>query len=242
MTKFVSDDGLIFDLGMNNGDDSAFYLERGLRVVALEANPSLCERAAGRFADAARTGRLTIINAAIWESSGEQTFYINLENDHWSSLDIGWASRNGSACKAVQVQCLTLPQLFSSHGVPFTLKIDVEGVDHMVLGQLHGLPLLPRFVSVEDCRFGYEYLESLARCGYDGFKLFDQSTVEGRIDSITGHRFPQGSSGPLGPDIEGDWLSYDAVVDVYSRTVRDRTGNRLAPRTQWWDIHCTKIS
>ncbi len=176
MTKFVSDDGLIFDLGMNNGDDSDFYLKRGLCVVALEANPTLCERAANRFANAIEAGRLTIINAAIWESSGEQTFYINLENDHWSSLDLGWASRNGSAYKAVQVRCLTLPQLFSTHGVPFTLKIDVEGVDHLVLGQLHGLPLLPRFVSVEDCRFGYDYMESLARCGYDGFKLFDQST------------------------------------------------------------------
>jgi hypothetical protein len=24
--------------------------------------------------------------------------------------------------------------------------------------------------------------------------------------------------------------------------VRDRSGNRLAPRTHWWDIHCTNLS
>lgn len=242
MTRFISDSNLIFDLGMNNGDDSAFYLKRGLRVVALEANPLLCEQASQNFADDVAAGALTIINAAIWESSGERAFYINLENDHWSSLDVNWAGRNGSAYKSVPVQCVTLPALFATYGVPFTLKIDVEGVDHVVLDQLRGLDLLPRFVSVEDCRFGFDYMEALAACGYDGFKLFDQSTVAGRVDAETGHTFPLGSSGPLGAEIEGDWLSYAAVVDLYARTVRDRSGVRLAPQSQWWDIHCTRIN
>ena len=30
---------LVYDVGMNNGDDTAYYLRMGYRVVAFEANP-----------------------------------------------------------------------------------------------------------------------------------------------------------------------------------------------------------
>ena len=32
---------VIFDVGMNNGDDTAYYLHLGCRVVAVEADPVL---------------------------------------------------------------------------------------------------------------------------------------------------------------------------------------------------------
>jgi hypothetical protein len=38
MSKY--DPGLIYDVGMNNGDDTAYYLRRGFRVVAIEPNPA----------------------------------------------------------------------------------------------------------------------------------------------------------------------------------------------------------
>ena len=37
------DRSLIFDVGCNDGQDSDFYLKKGFRVVAVEANPALCE-------------------------------------------------------------------------------------------------------------------------------------------------------------------------------------------------------
>ena len=51
MKAFAKDSKVIFDLGMNNGDDTAFYLNWGFNVVALEANPALCERAQKRFGE-----------------------------------------------------------------------------------------------------------------------------------------------------------------------------------------------
>lgn len=242
MAEFATDSRVIFDLGMNNGDDTAYYLARGFRVIAVEANPSLCEKATLRFARAIGHKQLTIINGAIWSSSGATTFYVNLENDHWSSLDLGWAGRNDSQCREITVRCVTLGELFREFGTPYYLKIDVEGVDHVVLEQLRTLDLLPQLVSVEDCRFGFSYMEALAACGYDGFKLLDQSTVANLRDLETGYVFQAGSSGPLGDDIEGRWHSYSEIVDVYAQTVRDRSGNRLAPRSQWWDIHCTRLN
>ena len=36
---------LIIDVGMHNGDDTAFYLAKGFEVVAVEANAALVEAA-----------------------------------------------------------------------------------------------------------------------------------------------------------------------------------------------------
>ena len=239
MTRFAKDSRVVFDLGMNNGDDTAYYLCRGFDVVALEANPVLCERARQRFQSELDQGRLTVVNAAVWEKAGQTAFFVNLDNDHWSSLDIGWAGRDASRCKDIIVRCVTLTDLFDEYGVPHYLKIDVEGVDHLVLSQLRGSELLPLYVSVEDCRFGVEYMETLTSCGYDAFKLLDQSTVSQMTDAATGRAFPAGSSGPFGDELPGKWLSHRDMTALYSASVRNLQGHRLAPRTRWWDIHCT---
>lgn len=239
MPRYADDSQLVFDLGMNNGDDTAHYLGRGFDVVALDANPALCEKARRRFRTEINDGRLKILNVAIWENTGEEKFYVNLDNDHWSSLDFGWAGRDASKCREISVSCVTLSNLFGEFGIPYYLKIDVEGVDQAVLEQLRGNVLLPKYVSVEDCRFGFQFMETLASCGYDAFKLLDQSTICHMTDPTTGRLFPAGSSGPFGSDLPGQWLSYEGMVKLYSSTVRDLEGNRLAPRTQWWDIHCT---
>jgi FkbM family methyltransferase len=241
MSRYVEGGRLIFDLGMNNGDDTSYYLHRGFNVVALEANPVLCERAQKRFRAAIDDGRLTIVNAAIWQRNESATFYVNLDNDHWSSLDIDWAGRDGSRVRGINIRCVTLASLIGEFGSPHYLKIDVEGIDQDVIEQLQGISPLPLFVSVEDCRFGFQYMDALAACGYNGFKLLDQSTVRHLTDPTTGRPFPDGSSGPFGNEIPGVWRSHPEMVSLYSTTVRDFEGKRLAPRTQWWDIHCTHI-
>ncbi|HEY7230952.1 MAG TPA: FkbM family methyltransferase [Pseudolabrys sp.] len=241
MRAFAKNSKVIFDFGMHNGDDTAFYLSRGFNVVALEANPALCTRAHERFSSYVDEGRLTIVNAAIWEKSGTASFFVNLENDHWSSLDIGWASRNETRYQQISIPCVTLSHLIEEFETPYYLKVDVEGVDRSVLEQLKHCNLLPLYVSVEDCRFGFQYMETLAACGYDSFKLFDQSTVSQLADPKTGRLFSPGSSGPFGHEVPGEWRCYNDILELYSKTVRDREGKRLAPATQWWDIHCTRL-
>jgi hypothetical protein len=45
----MSNRNLVYDVGMNNGDDTAHYLECGYRVVAIEADPLLVRNARQRF-------------------------------------------------------------------------------------------------------------------------------------------------------------------------------------------------
>lgn len=237
MSIFNKNSDLVIDLGMNNGDDTAYYLARGFRVVSVEANPELCEHARKRFAEALGHEQLTIINAAVSDVESEQTFYVNMVNDHLSSLDEAWASREGGPLKPVPVQGLRISSLFSKVGIPFYLKVDVEGADEMVLDQLSTVDVKPLYLSVEDCRFGCRYMEKMCELGYGGFQIVDQSLVPTMKDPFIEWNFSPGASGPFGESLQAPWLTFDDVLDLYSRVVRSRDGIRHAPRTQWWDIH-----
>jgi hypothetical protein len=69
MSKY--DPGLIYDVGMNNGDDTAYYLRRGFSVVAIEPNPALVASASERFRREIKVGRLTILNVGVAAENGE---------------------------------------------------------------------------------------------------------------------------------------------------------------------------
>jgi FkbM family methyltransferase len=61
----------IFDIGMYDGADTAYYLECGYHVVAVEANPGLVDNAKRRFGAEIASGQLTCVNAAI-SPNGEE--------------------------------------------------------------------------------------------------------------------------------------------------------------------------
>jgi hypothetical protein len=69
---------LVFDIGLNNGDDSAYYLSLGHDVVGLDANPSLVAQCSRRFESEIRKGRAKIVNAGVLKEPVEFTFYSNL--------------------------------------------------------------------------------------------------------------------------------------------------------------------
>lgn len=78
---------LIFDIGLHHGQDTDFYLKKGFRVVAFEADPGNAEFCRNRFARELADGRLTIVEGAITENSagGEVKFYRNPDHSLWGS-------------------------------------------------------------------------------------------------------------------------------------------------------------
>lgn len=217
---------LVFDLGMNDGADAADYLGRGYDVIAVEPDPALCRRARARFAAEIAGGRLAVVEAAVWSERGVRPFYVSARDD-WSSLDPAWAGRDGTLFAEIEVRCVTLTDLFAEFGVPHYMKVDVEGADGAIVDQLCGVGALPRYVSVEDCRRGPEYVAALARAGYDRFHLVDQ---------------PEPAPRRFGTDLAGRWLDQPAFMALYHTMVRAPDGRRLAPQTQWWDIHCARVA
>ena len=78
---------LIIDVGVNDGRDTAFYLHRGFRVVAIDANPEMIAQCAKTFSDAIRAKRLTLLNVGIAPSAGRRTLYFDRREPAVASLN-----------------------------------------------------------------------------------------------------------------------------------------------------------
>jgi FkbM family methyltransferase len=165
---------LIIDLGAHNGGDTAYYLRKGFRVVAVEANPILAEQIAGRCQQAVRDGRLVVLNVGIAERAGTLPFWVNDDRSVWSSFDRELGGRHGSRCHPVMVPCLTLCSIVREHGVPYYLKVDIEGYDRVCLDSLQGGDC-PQYLSCE-LTHGDGLIEQIHDLGYRRFKLINQST------------------------------------------------------------------
>lgn len=162
---------LIYDVGMHNGDDTAYYLHRGFKVIAVEADPDLAAAGRERFAAAIAEGRLTIVNKAIAAQPGEAEFWICDQLRVWNSFDKNIASRNGLPCHSVKVQTVPLRDLLAEHGVPHYLKLDIEGHDHIAAADISPEDA-PEFVSLEINSVDDFWL--LRSKGYQRFKCIQQ--------------------------------------------------------------------
>jgi hypothetical protein len=63
--------------------------------------------------------------------------------------------------------------LLTEHGVPYYLKIDIEGADRLVLQALRNWPTRSPFISVEE--YGVADLDDLYAIGYQRFAIVPQN-------------------------------------------------------------------
>src|SRR5262245_38423463 len=92
--RTMADENLIFDIGMHKGEDTDFYLNKGFRVVGVEANPALSDYCTQRFQEACHTGQLIIVSKAVAEYEGTIDFYVNQRFSVWGTANRDWMLRN----------------------------------------------------------------------------------------------------------------------------------------------------
>lgn len=233
---------LIMDIGMNNGRDSLYYLRKGFRVVAIEASPPLVESAHVNLAPYIESGQLIIEPVGLGPEEGEFIFYANLDNDHWSSFNKNWGTRNGTRYREIPVQCIRPQTLFEKYGIPYYLKIDIEGNDIDVVCALRDFAGRPRYVSIEESRTSY--FAELWSIGCRHFKLVDQGDLwqtkcpnpplEGEYVDAS---FDGTTSGPFGEEAPGEWLDFDRALEIYLTKIRSPTQGWLTRENSWFDIH-----
>jgi FkbM family methyltransferase len=232
---------LVFDVGMFNGNDTQFYLDKGFRVVAVEADPDLADRGRTRFATALAEKRLTIINRAIATQAGKVSFYVNQVSKGWSSIDAAVASPRGTEIRKVEVEGVRFGDLLAEFDVPYYLKCDIEGADALVLAGLAASAELPPYVSVE-CHV-LDNLVALKQMGYRSFKVINQTlhnTVVLPATPLEGSYVKVAqwlnSSGPFGRETAGDrWLGFDEAAEILS-TARRLCGYPSVMQG-WFDCH-----
>lgn len=249
---------LIFDIGMHEGEDTRFYLSRHYNVVAVEANPELVERNKKKFSSFIDAGRLTIVNVGLAQSEGILPFYVNKHSSEWSSFDKNIGTRNNTPHEILDVPCKTANQLFSEFGIPYYLKVDIEGFDFLALEGIPESGDKPAFVSCEANEIAW--LDILKSKGYTKFKLINQANsfeqlspslemnslyiiyrrakhaVKHKLRKIMPGKYVGGSSGPFGDETKGPWKSYEEVREDYLEYMQ---GDRNTPinNISWCDFH-----
>jgi FkbM family methyltransferase len=255
---------LVYDVGMNDGADTAYYLRRGYRVVAIEANPVLAEAAERRFGREIAERRLTVLAVGIADGEGTAPFWVCDDHSPWSSFDRAVARRGGARHHAIEVPLRSFGDILDEYGVPHYCKVDIEGNDYVCLEEMQ-LDRRPRFVSVE-LSFN-PLLERLHALGFDRFRIIHQlsytaantrfyalkrllphPTLRAALERLHGlvrgrltdgrWYFPVGSSGPLPERAPEPWLTYGEARKLRNRIEADFRRGRLQLDDSF-DIHAT---
>jgi len=222
---------LIFDLGMHRGEDTAFYLAKGFRVVAFEADPELIESCRERFAQQLESGQLTIVEGAIIDDPTltSVTFYKNPNVTVWGTTDPSWKDRNarmGWESEEITVPAVNFSDCLKQFGIPYYVKIDIEGADMLCLTTLAEFDEQPDYVSIESSKtsraeIAHE-LDVLSAMGYDAFQAVQQGTIPGtpaprpaREGKDIDYILERDSSGVFGRDLENSWRTRAQIQRDY---------------------------
>jgi FkbM family methyltransferase len=224
---------LVFDVGLFRGEDTAYYLRKGFRVVAFEAHPQLVDAARERFGAEIADRRLQIVPGAITAQPQDSvTFYTHARIAAWGTTERHRAGRNEVMGESVPV---TVPGVdfaacLRDHGVPHYLKIDIEAADMLCLEALGDIEpqQRPRYVSIEAESENWSgvvrQFDLLERLGYSRFAIVQQGNIGGRVGRVMTrdgrmipYRFEMFSSGPFGEDLAGPWLDERQAMRRYRR-------------------------
>lgn len=244
----------IFDLGMYDASDTRYYLEEGFRVVAVEANPALARRAQAALDDYVVSGQLAVVNAAIGPTN--EAIEVSVCGD-----DLGSSSIYRELVEArtpigkFTVPGITTHELFDRFGIPYYLKIDVEGADGLCVRAL-SRATKPNYLSFEVDDDLEELIDHLASIGFTKFKLINQVTFRElsnrynfrdraalKIVRMLGYAEPQyvkrggrlfksaHSSGPAPWCSDGAWRSQRELMRNWTEA---KASNQVRG---WYDLH-----
>lgn len=260
---------LIFDVGAHKGEDSAFYLALGFRVVAIEANPALVAHLRSRFAKEIEAGRFTLLDMAIADGDRQVRFFANRTLSIWGTTNPAWARRNrrlGTLSDEITVPGIHFGEVIRRFGCPHYLKIDIEGADMLCIRALDGMNCRPKYISIESTKTSWlgllKEFAALESLGYTRFKVVDQrrhgsGIFIGRNGEPVSYIFEKGASGPFGEDLQGRWLTKQEALRRYLpifvlyRTIGDNTilskilGHipvlkRALSAVGWFDTHAMR--
>jgi FkbM family methyltransferase len=138
--------------------------------VAIEADPVLVEAGRRKFAREIDSGRLTLLGIGITEHTGRGTLWTDPQHREFNSFIPN--RRAGRQTVPTDVETRKFSEILDEYGVPYYLKIDIEGSDQLCLAALRS-DALPSFVSFELSRLVEGRI--LNDLGYSRFKVLTQT-------------------------------------------------------------------
>jgi FkbM family methyltransferase len=163
---------VIFDIGANQGQKTDIFLRLGARVVTVEPDELNQTILRQNFVTYRLIKRpVTIVGKAISDQNGAETMWVDERGSAKNTLNPKWVQtlRNDPKrfgqrldfASEKQVETITLEKLMATHGIPFFIKIDVEGHEPSVLrGMNRPVPYLSFEVNLPE--FKLEGLECVS--------------------------------------------------------------------------------
>jgi FkbM family methyltransferase len=135
---------VIFDIGANQGQKTDIFLRLGAKVVSVEPDKHSQKILRQNFLTYRLIKRpVTIVEKAVSDRNGVETMWIDEPGSAKNTLNLKWvetlrmdSSRFGKSLEfkeKKEVETITLEELIRCHGLPFYVKIDVEGREAAVL-------------------------------------------------------------------------------------------------------------
>ena len=142
---------LMFDIGANQGSKTDVFLRLGARIIAVEPDEACSTTLNDRFRRfRIRPRPVTIITRAVSNRVGTEEMLIDGPGSAVNTMSPKWAEtlRKNRAMFAYGhcglefnrrklVETTTIDELITQHGVPFFVKIDVEGHELSAIRGLH---------------------------------------------------------------------------------------------------------
>lgn len=227
---------IIYDFGCNNGDDIHYYLKKCDLVVAIDANPTLCDHVKNIFKTEILNSKLAVENCVlnIDKTKEDVDFYISKVHHVLSQFP---KPNNLNEFHKTKLPSKYVIDIIKQYGSPYYIKIDIEHFDQFILKEIFTNQIYPPYISSEI--HNIEVFDILTTIGnYNAFKLVDGSSVNTQYrdctivtdNGIDKHSFAYHGAGPFGEDIHGPWMNRTNFSKFLSRV-----------GTGWKDIHATNI-
>jgi FkbM family methyltransferase len=211
---------IIFDIGANQGYKTDIFLRLGAKVVAVDPDETNQDVLRQRFLNYRLTRKAVRIEGkAVSNVVTLKTMWIEAPGSGKNTLNRKWVEtlrkdqeRFGQpfhfACKR-QVETTTLENLMASYGVPFFIKIDVEGHELSVLRSMNRpVPYLSFEVNLPEFRVeGLQCIDILNKIFADGeFNYSPDCRLGLMVDRwLPSREFAEVLEGCKDPSIEVFW-------------------------------------